>query len=46
MTEPKLRDEEPLAQTERGVAPEVEDPLAPLVEAGAVVEPGPPGIEG
>ena len=49
----KLRDEaEPLRDeevfvTQSGVAPEVEDPFAPLVASGVTIEPGgPPDIEG
>jgi NADH-quinone oxidoreductase subunit D len=38
-----LRDEELL--TERGLRPEVEDPLQPLVRAGAQIETGPPDID-
>jgi NADH-quinone oxidoreductase subunit D len=38
-----LRDEE--IHTERGLRPEVEDPLQPLVHAGAQIETGPPDIE-
>jgi NADH-quinone oxidoreductase subunit D len=41
-----LRDEDPLFATPRGMRPEIEDPLAPLVEAGATIETGPPDIEG
>ena len=44
MPDPALRDtDEPI---ERGMRPEVEDPLAPLVRAGARIEEGPPTIEG
>jgi NADH-quinone oxidoreductase subunit D len=38
-----LRDE--LPQTERGMQQDIEDPLAPLVRAGAQIETGPPDIE-
>jgi len=41
-----LRDEEVFI-TQSGVAPEIEDPFAPLVAAGVTIEPGgPPDIEG
>ncbi|HEX2359946.1 MAG TPA: NADH dehydrogenase (quinone) subunit D [Solirubrobacterales bacterium] len=40
-----LRDEE-LFPTERGVRPEIEDPMAPLLRPGVTIEPGPPDIEG
>ena len=42
----ELRDDEPLFATPRGVRPEVEDPLATLVAAGAEIETGPPDVEG
>ncbi|MBA2545407.1 MAG: hypothetical protein H0V15_00890, partial [Solirubrobacterales bacterium] len=39
-----LRDEEVFI-TQSGVAPEIEDPFAPLVAAGVTIEPGgPPDI--
>ena len=44
MADETLRDEE-ILETERGVQPEIEDPLAPLVRAGAQVETGPPDVD-
>ncbi len=38
-----LRDED--LRTERGMQPEIEDPLLPLVRAGAQIETGPPDID-
>jgi NADH-quinone oxidoreductase subunit D len=44
VTDETLRDEE-ILHTERGMRPEIEDPLQPLVLAGAQIETGPPDIE-
>ncbi len=44
MAEDQLRDE--VFETQRGVATDIEDPLAPLVRAGMEIEPGTPDIEG